>query len=86
MLFLMRDVNVKNVKGNSHNVKKQKFEFAPTNKVVGMYKYLVNCTQEPSASQFDLLKEVFPCVDVECGLANFYDVESIGIKDEDSLY
>ena len=36
-----------------------------------MYKYLANCTLEPSASQFDPLKEVFPCADVEYGLDNF---------------
>ena len=71
---------------SSHNVKKQNFEFTPPKRVVGMYKYLVSCALEPSASQFDPLKEVFPCADVECGLDNFYDLESIDIKDEGSLY
>ena len=47
---------------------------------------LVNCALEPSASQFDPLKEVFPCADVEYGLYNFYDLESIGIKEEGSSY
>ena len=51
-----------------------------------MYKYLVSCALEPSASRFDPLKEVFPCADVEHGLDNFYDLESIGIKDEGSPY
>ena len=51
-----------------------------------MCKYMVNCALEPSASQFDPLKEVFPCADVEYGLDNFYDLESIGIKEEGSSY
>ena len=51
-----------------------------------MCKYLVNCALEPSASQFDPLKEVFPCADVEYGLDNFYNLESIGIEEEGSSY
>ena len=47
---------------------------------------MVNRALEPSASQFDLLKEVFPCADVEYGLDNFHNLESIGIKDEGSSY
>ena len=80
------DVNIKNVRESSRDVKKQNFEFTPTKSVVGMYKYLVSCALEPSASQFDPLKEVFLCADVEYGLDNFYDLEFIGIKDEGSLY
>ena len=80
------DVHVKNVKENLSDVKRQNLEFKPPQRVVGMYKYLVNCTLEPSASQFDPLKEVFPCADVEYGLDNFYDLESIGIEEEGSSY
>ena len=47
---------------------------------------MVSCAVEPSASQFDTLKEVFLCADVEYELDNFYDLKSIGIKDEGSLY
>ena len=47
---------------------------------------MVNYALEPSASQFDPLKEVFPCADVEYGLDNFYNLESIGIEDEGSSY
>ena len=65
---------------------KRILEFKPPQRVVGMYKYLVNCTLEPSASQFDPLKEVFPCADVEYGLDNFYNLESIGIEEEGSSY
>ena len=54
------DVHVKNVKKNLSDVKRQNLEFKPPQRVVGMCKYLVNCTLEPSASQFDPLKEVFP--------------------------
>ena len=80
------DVNVKNVKENLSDVKRQNLESKPPKRVVGMYKYMVNCALEPSASKFDPLKEVFPCADVEYGLDNFYDLESIGIKDEGSSY
>ena len=51
-----------------------------------MYKYMVNCALEPSASKFDPLKEIFPCADVEYGLGKFYGLESIGIKEEGSSY
>ena len=47
---------------------------------------MVSCTLAPSASQFDPLKEVFPCAEVEYELDNFYNLESIGIKDEGSSY
>ena len=59
---------------------KLNFEFAPPKRVVGMYKYLVSCALELSASQLDPLKEVFPCADVEYGLDNFYDLESFGLR------
>ena len=59
------DVNVKNVKKNLSDVKRQNLEFKPPKRVVGMYKYMVNRALEPSASKFDPLKEVFPCADVE---------------------
>ena len=74
-----KDVGVK-------HVKKQNFEFTPSKRVVGMYKYLASCALDLSASQFDPLKEVFSCADVEYGLDNFYDLESIGIKDEGFSY
>ena len=80
------DVNIKNVKENLSDVKRQNLEFKPPKRVVGLYKYMVNCALEPSASKFDPLKEVFPCADVEYGLDNFCDLESIGIKDEFSYY
>ena len=51
-----------------------------------MHKYMVNYALEPPASQFDPLREIFPCADVEYGLDNFYDLESIGIKEEGSSY
>ena len=73
------DVHVKNVKKNLSDVKRQNLEFKPPQRVVGVCKYLVNCALEPSASQFDPLKEVFPCADVEYGLDNFYNLESIGV-------
>ena len=47
---------------------------------------MVNCVLEPPASQFDFLREVFPYANVEYGLDSFYNLESIGIKDEGSLY
>ena len=75
------DVHVKNVKIFFSDVKRQNFEFKPPQRVVGLCKYLVNCALEPSASQFDPLKGVFPCADVEYGLDNFYNLESIGIED-----
>ena len=80
------DVNVKNVKENLSFVKRQNLEFKPPQRVVGMFKYLVNCALEPSASQFDPLKEVFPCADVEYRLDNFCNLESIGIEEEGSSY
>ena len=80
------DVNVKNVRKNSSDVKKQNFEFTPPKRVVGMHKYIVKCTLEPSASQYGPLREVFPSANVEYGLDNFYDLEAIGIKDEGSSY
>ena len=75
-----------NVKENLSDVRRDNFDFKPPKRVVGMCKYMVNCALEPSASQFDPLKEVFPCADVEYGLDNFYDLESIGIKEEGSSY
>ena len=80
------DIHVKNVKENLSDVKRQNLEFKPPQRVVGVCKYLVNCALEPSASQFDPLKEVFPCADVEYGLDNFYNLESIGIEEEGSSY
>ena len=80
------DVHVKNFKKNLSDVKRQNLEFKPPQRVVGVCKYLVNCALEPSASQFDPLKEVFPCADVEYGLDNFYNLESIGIEEEGSSY
>ena len=62
------DVHVKNVKENLSGVKRPNLEFKPPKRVVGICKYLVNCALEPSASQFDVLKEVFPCADVEYGI------------------
>ena len=47
---------------------------------------MVSRALKPSASQFDPLKEVFPCADVEYGFDNLCDLESIGIKDEGSSY
>ena len=81
-----KDVNVKDAREKSSDVKKQNFKFALPKRVVGLYKYMVNCVLEPHVSQFDPLKEVIFCADVEHGLDNFYDLESIGIKDEGSLY
>ena len=80
------DVLVKNVKKNLGDVKRQSLKFKPPQRVVGLCKYLVNCALEPSASQFDPLKEVFSCADVEYGLDNFYNLESIGIEEEGSSY
>ena len=74
------DVHIKNVKGNLSDVKRQNLEFKPPQRVVGMYKYLVNCALEPFASQFDPLKEVFPCADVEYRLDNFYNLESMALR------
>ena len=74
------DVNVKYIREKSSDVKKQNFEHTPPKRVVGMYKYMVNCAVEPHASQFDPSRDVFPCADVEYGLDDFYDLESIGIK------
>ena len=79
-----KDVHVKNVIKNLSDVKRQNLEFKPPQRLVGVCKYLVNCALEPSASQFDPLKEVFPCADVEYGLDNFYNLESIGIEEESS--
>ena len=46
---------------------------------------MVSSSPEPPASQFDLLREVFPCADVEYGLDYLYDLESIGIKKREVL-
>ena len=80
------DVNVKDFREKSSDVKNQNFEFTPPKKVIGMYKYMVNCALQPPASQFDSLREALLCADVEYGLDNFYNLESIVIKDEGSSY
>ena len=60
-----------------------KLNFFPPKKLNGLSRSMVNCVLEPSASYFDPLHDVFPSADVEYGLDNFYNLESIGIKDED---
>ena len=68
---------------NIVNSNRDKLNFFPPKKLGGMCKFMVNCALEPSASYFDPLQEIFPSADVEYGLDNFYNLESIGIRDED---
>ena len=88
MLCNKRNDDNNDGKKNSRDAKKQNLEFTSPKIVVGMYEYMANCrpTHESPAAQFYSFTAVFPCADVEHGLDNFYDLESIGIKDEGSLY
>ena len=58
-------------------------EFVPP-KQLGKHKLLVNFALNPVGHQFDPLQEIFSNASVEYGLDTFYNLESIGIKDESS--
>ena len=58
-------------------------EFVPP-KQLGKQKLLVNFAVNPVGYKFDPLLDIFPNASVEYGLDNFYNLESIGIKDENS--
>ena len=51
-------------------------------KDLGNKKLLVNFAVSPIGYQFDPLQEIFPDSSVEYGLDSFYNLESIGIKDD----
>ena len=63
---------------------KRLLEFIPP-KQLGKQKFLVNFAVNPVGYKFDPLNEIFPDSCVEYGLDNFYSLESVGIKDENSL-
>ena len=58
-------------------------EFIPP-KYLGKQKLLVNFAVNPVGYKFDPLQEIFHDSSVEYGLDSFYNLESIGIKDESS--
>ena len=58
--------------------------FTPPKKL-GKSKYLVNFAIESVGFHFDPLQEIFVNSNVEYGLDNFYSLESIGVREEDSL-
>ena len=58
-------------------------QFVPP-KQLGKQQLLVNFALNPVGYKFDPLQEIFPNSCVEYGLDNFYNLESIGIKDETS--
>ena len=66
--------------------KKQKESicFIPPKKL-GKERLVVNFAVNPVGYQFDSLQEIFLGPSVEYGLDNFYSLESIGMKEEDSL-
>ena len=57
--------------------------FTPPKKL-GKERLVVNFAVNPVGYQFDPLQEIFVDPSVEYGLDNFYSLESIGIKEEDS--
>ena len=57
-------------------------EFVPP-KHLGKERLLVNFAVNPVGYRFDPLQEIFIDSNVEYGLDSFYNLESIGIKDED---
>ena len=60
------------------------FDYAPPKKL-GREKLIVNFAINPVGYQFDPLQVIFLDPSVEYGLDNFYNLESLGIKEEDSL-
>ena len=71
------DVSVSSLKGLRN--------FTPP-KRLGKANYLVNFALEPKGHQFDPLQEIFANSSVEYGLDNFYSLESVGIKEDVSIY
>ncbi|XP_066985903.1 uncharacterized protein [Macrobrachium rosenbergii] len=72
------------IKQTSKPDKIRLLEFVPP-KQLGKQKLLVNFAVNPVGYKFDPLNDIFPDSCVEHGLDNFYNLESIGIKDENSL-
>ena len=64
---------------------KTPLSFTPPD-TLGNQKYLVNFALNPVSHQYDPLQDIFPDSGVEYGLDNFYNLESIGIKDDDSSF
>ena len=67
-----------------HKKQKESVSFSPPKKL-GKERLVVNFAVNPVGYQFDLLQEIFLDPSVEYGLDNFYSLESIGIKEKDSL-
>ena len=67
-----------------HKKQKESVSFTPSKKL-GKKRLVVNFAVNPVGYQFDPLQEIFLDPSVEYGLDNFYSLESIGRKEEDSL-
>ena len=68
----------------SNSSSSQKIRGYTPPKRLGKAMHLVNFVLEPVGYRFDPLQEIFVNPSVEYGLDNFYFLESIGIKEEDS--